>query len=41
MDLETLPEHLLVIGGNYTGLEFGQMFWRSGNQVAILEMGSA
>jgi dihydrolipoamide dehydrogenase len=37
LDLEKLPEHLLVIGGNYIGLEFGQMFRRFGSKVTILE----
>jgi pyruvate/2-oxoglutarate dehydrogenase complex dihydrolipoamide dehydrogenase (E3) component len=37
MDLDHVPEHLLVIGGNYIGLEFGQMFRRFGSQVTILE----
>ncbi|MGA9650647.1 mercuric reductase [Pedobacter sp.] len=37
LDLETVPEHLLVIGGNYIGLEFGQMFSRFGSKVTILE----
>jgi pyruvate/2-oxoglutarate dehydrogenase complex dihydrolipoamide dehydrogenase (E3) component len=40
MDLETLPEHLLVVGGSYIGLEFGQMFRRFGSRVTIVEMGS-
>jgi pyruvate/2-oxoglutarate dehydrogenase complex dihydrolipoamide dehydrogenase (E3) component len=40
MDLETLPEHLIVVGGSYIGLEFGQMFRRFGSRVTILEMGS-
>ncbi|HEX7363539.1 MAG TPA: FAD-containing oxidoreductase [Bryobacteraceae bacterium] len=39
MDLEILPEHLIVVGGSYIGLEFGQMFRRFGSQVTILEMG--
>jgi pyruvate/2-oxoglutarate dehydrogenase complex dihydrolipoamide dehydrogenase (E3) component len=39
MNLETLPEHLIVVGGSYIGLEFGQMFRRFGSQVTILEMG--
>src|SRR5581483_7130493 len=38
MNLETLPEHLIVVGGSYVGLEFGQMFRRFGSQVTILEM---
>jgi pyruvate/2-oxoglutarate dehydrogenase complex dihydrolipoamide dehydrogenase (E3) component len=36
MELETLPEHLLVMGGGYVGLEFGQMFRRFGSQVTIV-----
>ena len=39
MELETLPEHLLVIGGGYVGLEFGQMFRRFGSQVTIVHRG--
>lgn len=37
MELEEVPEHLLVIGGNYIGLEFGQMFRRFGSKVTIIE----
>ncbi|TCD08351.1 mercuric reductase [Pedobacter frigidisoli] len=37
LDLEEIPEHLVVIGGNYIGLEFGQMFSRFGSKVTILE----
>ncbi len=37
MDLDEVPEHLLVIGGNYIGLEFGQMFRRFGSKVTIVE----
>ncbi len=37
MDLENVPEHLLVIGGSYVGLEFGQMFNRFGSKVTILK----
>jgi pyruvate/2-oxoglutarate dehydrogenase complex dihydrolipoamide dehydrogenase (E3) component len=37
MELETLPEHLLVIGGGYIGLEFGQMFRRFGSRVTIAQ----
>ncbi|TMD44590.1 MAG: mercuric reductase [Chloroflexi bacterium] len=33
MELDTVPEHLLVLGGGYVGLEFGQMFRRFGSQV--------
>ncbi|TCO18675.1 pyruvate/2-oxoglutarate dehydrogenase complex dihydrolipoamide dehydrogenase (E3) component [Pedobacter psychrotolerans] len=37
LDLEEIPEHLVIVGGNYIGLEFGQMFSRFGSQVTILE----
>ncbi len=37
MELVTVPEHLLVIGGGYVGLEFGQMFSRFGSQVTIIQ----
>ena len=37
LDLTEVPEHLVVIGGNYIGLEFGQMFSRFGSQVTIIE----
>ena len=37
MELGTLPEHLLIIGGGYIGLEFGQMFRRFGSQVTIIQ----
>ncbi len=37
LELETLPEHLIIIGGSYIGLEFGQMFRRFGSKVTILE----
>jgi pyruvate/2-oxoglutarate dehydrogenase complex dihydrolipoamide dehydrogenase (E3) component len=39
MELDTLPEHLLVLGGGYIGLEFGQMFRRFGSQVTIIQRG--
>jgi pyruvate/2-oxoglutarate dehydrogenase complex dihydrolipoamide dehydrogenase (E3) component len=39
MDLDVLPEHLLVIGGSYVGLEFAQMFRRFGSRVTVVEMG--
>ena len=35
--LTEIPEHLVVIGGSYIGLEFGQMFRRFGSQVTIIE----
>jgi pyruvate/2-oxoglutarate dehydrogenase complex dihydrolipoamide dehydrogenase (E3) component len=37
MDVDFLPEHLLVIGGSYIGLEFGQMYRRFGARVTIIE----
>jgi pyruvate/2-oxoglutarate dehydrogenase complex dihydrolipoamide dehydrogenase (E3) component len=37
MELDQIPEHLLVIGGNYIGLEFGQMFRRFGSKVTVIE----
>lgn len=40
LDLEKLPEHLIIIGGSYIGLEFGQMFRRFGSKVTIIEHGS-
>jgi len=39
MELDQAPEHLLVLGGSYVGLEFGQMFNRFGSQVTIIERG--
>ncbi len=39
MELRELPEHLLVIGGGYIGLEFGQMFYRFGSQVTVVHKG--
>ncbi|PWE18806.1 dihydrolipoamide dehydrogenase [Marinicauda salina] len=40
-DLETLPEHLLVLGGGPIGCELGQAFARLGSQVTIVEAGAA
>ena len=37
MELDRVPEHLLVLGGGYVGLEFGQMFRRFGSQVTIVQ----
>lgn len=37
--LEQPPEHLVVVGGSYVGLEFGQMYRRFGAQVTIVEKG--
>jgi pyruvate/2-oxoglutarate dehydrogenase complex dihydrolipoamide dehydrogenase (E3) component len=41
MDLDALPKHLLIIGGGYIAIEFGQMFRRYGSQVTIVEGGSS
>src|SRR5207248_9680221 len=40
MELDTVPEHLLVVGGGYIGLEFGQMFRRFGSAVTIVQRGA-
>ncbi len=37
MDVDFLPSHLVIIGGSYIGLEFGQMFRRFGSKVTIIE----
>jgi pyruvate/2-oxoglutarate dehydrogenase complex dihydrolipoamide dehydrogenase (E3) component len=39
MELQEVPEHLLVLGGGYVGLEFGQMFRRFGSAVTVLQQG--
>jgi pyruvate/2-oxoglutarate dehydrogenase complex dihydrolipoamide dehydrogenase (E3) component len=39
MEVDFLPEHLIVIGGSYVGLEFAQMYRRFGSEVTIVEMG--
>jgi pyruvate/2-oxoglutarate dehydrogenase complex dihydrolipoamide dehydrogenase (E3) component len=39
MDVDFVPEHLLVVGGSYVGLEFGQMYRRFGSKVTVVEMG--
>jgi len=40
MDVDFVPRHLLVLGGSYIGLEFGQMYRRFGSEVTIVELGS-
>ena len=39
MHLDSLPLHLIIVGGSYIGLEFGQMFRRFGSEVTIIETG--
>jgi pyruvate/2-oxoglutarate dehydrogenase complex dihydrolipoamide dehydrogenase (E3) component len=38
MDVDFIPEHLVIVGGSYIGLEFGQMYRRFGSEVTIIEM---
>jgi len=40
LDLDVLPRHLIVVGGGYIGLEFGQIFRRFGSDVTIVEKAS-
>jgi pyruvate/2-oxoglutarate dehydrogenase complex dihydrolipoamide dehydrogenase (E3) component len=37
MEVDYLPEHLIIVGGSYIGLEFGQMYRRFGSRVTIIE----
>lgn len=37
MELDEVPEHLIVLGGSYVGLEFGQMFHRFGSRVTVVQ----
>lgn len=39
MDVDFVPEHLIIVGGGYIGLEFGQMYRRFGSEVTIIERG--
>lgn len=39
LEVDFLPEHLIIIGGSYIGLEFGQMYRRFGSRVTIIEKG--
>lgn len=41
MELAVLPDHLLILGGGYVGVEFAQMFARFGSKVTIVQMASA
>lgn len=40
MELDEVPEHLIVLGGSYVGLEFGQMFHRFGSRVTVVQRSS-
>lgn len=40
LDLDVLPRHLIIVGGGYVGLEFGQIFRRFGSKVTIVERAS-
>ena len=39
MDIDFLPQHLVIVGGSYVGLEFAQIYRRLGSEVTIVEMG--
>ena len=39
MEIDFLPQHLVIVGGGYIGLEFGQVYRRFGSEVTIVEMG--
>src|SRR5437868_463805 len=39
MELDAVPEHLLILGGGYIAVEFGQMFRRFGSAVTIVQRG--
>lgn len=40
LQLEKVPDHLIIVGGSYIGLEFAQIFRRLGSKVTVLEMGN-
>jgi len=40
MDIDFPPEHFVIVGGSYVGLDFGQMYRRFGSEGTIVEMGS-
>jgi pyruvate/2-oxoglutarate dehydrogenase complex dihydrolipoamide dehydrogenase (E3) component len=40
LELNEIPKHLIIVGGSYIGLEFGQMFRRFGSEVTIIEKGA-
>jgi len=39
MDIDFLPSHLIILGGSYVGLEFGQVYRRFGSEVTVIEFG--
>ncbi|HUO83072.1 MAG TPA: FAD-containing oxidoreductase [Gammaproteobacteria bacterium] len=39
MDVDFLPQHLVIVGGSYVGLEFAQMYRRFGSRVTVVEKG--
>lgn len=39
MEVDFLPEHLVIVGGSYIGLEFAQIYRRFGSRVTVVEMG--
>ncbi len=39
MELDAVPDHLLIIGGGYVGMEFGRMFHRFGSEITIVHRG--
>lgn len=39
MDVDFVPQHLVIVGGSYIGLEFAQMYRRFGSDVTVVEMG--
>jgi pyruvate/2-oxoglutarate dehydrogenase complex dihydrolipoamide dehydrogenase (E3) component len=39
MDIDFLPEHFIIVGGSYVGLEFAQIYRRLGSDVTVVEMG--
>jgi len=39
MDIDFLPQHFIIVGGSYVGLEFAQIYRRLGSEVTIVEMG--
>lgn len=39
LDLDVLPRHLVIVGGSYVGIEFGQIYRRFGSEVTIIEKG--